>query len=173
MTLLLLIRHGENDVMHRRLAGHGCRGAPERERSRTGRGTGPGANPRADRWRCIPARSNAPSRPLNQSLAARNLQVRNPASFIEVDYGDWQGRTYKQLQRVKLWKTVQETPSHMRFPNGETLAEVQHGSSTTLPALAKLHTPEPDEGRKKERKFIAGRRPRRYRPPGADCTTST
>ncbi|GAC70314.1 histidine phosphatase family protein [Gordonia soli] len=45
--------------------------------------------------------------------------------LAEVDYGDWTGRTIKELLSEPLWKTVQQHPSAAVFPNGEGLADVQ------------------------------------------------
>jgi probable phosphomutase (TIGR03848 family) len=44
--------------------------------------------------------------------------------LIECEYGDWTGRTLKELARDPLWKLVQTQPSAVRFPNGESLPEV-------------------------------------------------
>jgi probable phosphomutase (TIGR03848 family) len=44
--------------------------------------------------------------------------------LIECGYGDWTGRTLKDLARDPLWKVVQTQPSAVRFPNGESLPEV-------------------------------------------------
>ena len=43
----------------------------------------------------------------------------------EVDYGLWSGKKLTSLYRHKLWKTVQERPSAMYFPEGEGLASMQ------------------------------------------------
>jgi probable phosphomutase (TIGR03848 family) len=45
--------------------------------------------------------------------------------LTEVDYGAWSGRKLASLSKNKLWKTVQESPSRMYFPNGEGIAEMQ------------------------------------------------
>ena len=45
--------------------------------------------------------------------------------FSEVDYGTWTGKSLAVLQRNKLWKTVQNHPSQMVFPQGESLLEMQ------------------------------------------------
>jgi len=155
MTLLLLIRHGENDVMHRRLAGR----MP---------GVHLNENGRSQAETLAAALSHAPiqavySSPLERAVqtaeplaAARGLTVEIRPALCEVDYGDWQGRTYKQLRRVKLWKTVQQAPSQVRFPNGETLGEVQQRVVAELNDLARRHQPEKDEnGEIKEDSVIA------------------
>ena len=45
--------------------------------------------------------------------------------FQEVDYGDWTGRRSASLSRNKAWQEVHRHPASVRFPNGETLPEVQ------------------------------------------------
>ncbi len=155
MTLLLLIRHGENDIMHRRLAGR----MP---------GVHLNDNGRSQAESLAAALTHAPiqavySSPLERAVqtaeplaAARGLKVEIRPALCEVDYGDWQGRTYKQLRRVKLWQTVQQAPSQVRFPNGETLGEVQRRVLTELYELAQKHQPEQDEkGENKEDSLIA------------------
>ena len=43
----------------------------------------------------------------------------------EVDYGTWSGKKITSLSKNKLWKTVQESPSRMYFPQGEGIAQMQ------------------------------------------------
>ncbi len=42
----------------------------------------------------------------------------------DVRYGDWTGRTFKELRRERLWKSIHVDPSSFRFPNGEALHEM-------------------------------------------------
>lgn len=42
----------------------------------------------------------------------------------EVDYGGWQGKKLAELSRLPDWKTVQDTPSAVRFPGGESITEM-------------------------------------------------
>jgi probable phosphoglycerate mutase len=58
---------------------------------------------------------------------------------VEVDYGDWSGRTLKSLYPLKAWKTVQITPSRMTFPNGENLADAQRRAVAAVDRLAERH----------------------------------
>lgn len=46
-------------------------------------------------------------------------------SLSEVDYGDWSGKTLASLRRKAQWKVVQDFPSQMMFPEGESLLEMQ------------------------------------------------
>jgi probable phosphomutase (TIGR03848 family) len=46
-------------------------------------------------------------------------------SISEVDYGSWSGKTLASLRRKVQWKVVQDFPSQMTFPEGESLLEMQ------------------------------------------------
>lgn len=43
----------------------------------------------------------------------------------EVDYGSWSGKSLASLRRKSQWKVVQDFPSQMVFPEGESLLEMQ------------------------------------------------
>ncbi|GAB7006715.1 histidine phosphatase family protein [Nocardioides sp. AN3] len=43
----------------------------------------------------------------------------------ECDYGDWQGRTLKELAKEPLWRVVQAQPSAAVFPGGESMQGMQ------------------------------------------------
>jgi probable phosphomutase (TIGR03848 family) len=44
--------------------------------------------------------------------------------LIECGYGEWTGRQIKDLAKDPLWKLVQAQPSAVRFPGGESIAEM-------------------------------------------------
>jgi probable phosphomutase (TIGR03848 family) len=46
-------------------------------------------------------------------------------SISEVDYGNWSGKSLAALRRKAKWKVVQDFPSQMTFPEGESLLEMQ------------------------------------------------
>lgn len=50
--------------------------------------------------------------------------VRVAQGLTECDYGDWQGRSLKELAQDPLWATVQSQPSAARFPSGESMPEM-------------------------------------------------
>jgi probable phosphomutase (TIGR03848 family) len=52
----------------------------------------------------------------------QRLRVTRDRGLVEADYGDWAGRTIKELRRDKLWTAVQAHPAAAGFPGGETLA---------------------------------------------------
>ncbi|WP_299026253.1 histidine phosphatase family protein [uncultured Thermanaerothrix sp.] len=133
--ILLLIRHAENDVMHRRLAG---------------RLPGVHLNRRGQQQALAVARMllGAPvqalySSPLERALEtaeplarALGLQIEVRPGLNEVDFGRWQGRSYKQLQRTRLWKLLQAEPAQVHFPGGESLVEAQQRVVNELESLA-------------------------------------
>ncbi len=45
--------------------------------------------------------------------------------LIECDYGQWSGRTLKSLQAEPLFARVQESPSSVTFPGGESMLQSQ------------------------------------------------
>jgi len=52
--------------------------------------------------------------------------------ITECDYGDWQGRTLKELAAEALWSVVQTQPSAAVFPGGESLAGMQARSVAAI-----------------------------------------
>jgi probable phosphoglycerate mutase len=71
--------------------------------------------------------------------AQKRLSVTAVDDLGEVRYGDWTGRTLAQLSRTRLWKTVQNAPSNARFPNGESLLEVQQRAAGMVGRIAAVH----------------------------------
>jgi probable phosphomutase (TIGR03848 family) len=59
--------------------------------------------------------------------AGRELTVQIDERLGEARYGDWTGRTIKELAKEPLWKVVQQHPSAAVFPgaDGEGLAQTQ------------------------------------------------
>ena len=62
--------------------------------------------------------------------AIRTSQSSRPADLtdrglLECDYGEWEGRSLKELAKDRLWPVVQAQPSGVVFPGGESLAHVQ------------------------------------------------
>jgi len=67
------------------------------------------------------------------------LVVQALPGVIEADYGEWTGGKLADLAKTDLWKTVQRAPSRARFPNGESLAEMQARMVTALEAVVAAH----------------------------------
>ena len=57
----------------------------------------------------------------------------------ECNYGDWSNKKLSVLRKKPLWKTVQEKPSLVQFPNGERIEEMLlRTKSTILETASKL-----------------------------------
>ena len=71
--------------------------------------------------------------------AHHSLPVRTLEGVIEADYGEWTGGQLADLAKTDLWKTVQRTPSRARFPNGESIAEMQTRTVAALETVVADH----------------------------------
>jgi probable phosphomutase (TIGR03848 family) len=73
-------------------------------------------------------------------VAARHgLPVQVAPEVTEVEFGKWTNRSFKTLRRTKLWEKVQRSPSSARFPDGETLYEVQARAVGEIERLSSVH----------------------------------
>jgi 2,3-bisphosphoglycerate-dependent phosphoglycerate mutase len=52
------------------------------------------------------------------------LPIVTDSGLTECGYGTWTGKTLKELAKEPLWRTVQQQPSAVRFPDGESLTEM-------------------------------------------------
>jgi probable phosphoglycerate mutase len=141
MPVILLIRHGENDYVKKgRLAGH-TPGVHLNEHGRLQ------AQALAERLKDTPIKAIYSS-PLERALEtaaplaqALDLEVNPRPGLIETDIGDWAGKTVKSLGRLKAWRTVQSTPSRVRFPGGEAFRDTQFRICQELEHLVAQHDP--------------------------------
>ena len=62
-----------------------------------------------------------------QALAAARTTeapVITEQGLIECGYGEWTGKSLRELSKDKLWGAVQQQPSAVRFPGGESMSEM-------------------------------------------------
>ncbi|HET8719190.1 MAG TPA: histidine phosphatase family protein [Nocardioidaceae bacterium] len=52
------------------------------------------------------------------------VRVQSERGLLECDYGSWTGRPIKELAKEKLWRTVQDHPAGVCFPDGESMAQM-------------------------------------------------
>ena len=141
MPTILLIRHGENEYVAKgRLAGR----LP---------GVHLNENGVRQAESLVSALSKSPIKAVYASPLERCMQTAQPLAdhlnmeiiprdgLLEIDFGDWQGKTLKQLRRRKLWKVVQGNPARMQFPGGESFVNAQNRIVVELETLAKMHSP--------------------------------
>lgn len=73
-------------------------------------------------------------------IAARHgLEVNSAPALSEIEFGRWTNRSFKALARTKMWSTVQRWPSGARFPEGETLRDVQSRAVDAVESLRARH----------------------------------
>lgn len=138
MTILFLIRHASTETAGKLLTGQ-TRGIHLNDRGREE------ALRLAERVRGVKIRA-VYSSPLERCretatplARALGLPVSARRRLLEVDYGDWTGRSIASARRSKLWRVVQHAPSRMRFPGGESLLEVQARAVAEVEAIGAAH----------------------------------
>jgi probable phosphoglycerate mutase len=68
-----------------------------------------------------------------------NLNLHIKQGMGEVDFGKWTGKRLRRLARTRLWKVVQGYPSSARFPDGESIQEMQARIVGALGQIASKH----------------------------------
>jgi probable phosphomutase (TIGR03848 family) len=139
MTYLFLIRHGENDWVDKGLLAGRTAGVHLNEKGQQQ------AQALAERLKSQPI-SAIYSSPLErcietaQPLAdALQLEVIAEPGVLEVDYGEWREAALKDLSQKPEWQLVQIYPGGFRFPQGETLREVQNRAVAALEEIRARH----------------------------------
>jgi len=127
MTTLFLIRHGVTAVTGSRLYGR-TPGIHLDERLDGVRLTAVYSSPLE---RCVET--------MEPLAEARSLEIRTSDALIEMDSGDWTGRTLPSLRRTKLWETVQRTPSRFTFPGGESFLDAEARVLDEIERIASRH----------------------------------
>lgn len=139
MSIVMLIRHGENDYVKKgRLAGR----KPGVHLNEKGRAQARSAAKTLAKAKLKAVYASPLERTMEtaQPIAeAHGLEVIPREGLLEVNYGKWQDRTLKQVARQKLWKLVQNHPSQARFPEGESFADAQHRIITEIETLCGMH----------------------------------
>jgi probable phosphomutase (TIGR03848 family) len=75
--------------------------------------------------------------PIAQALG---LDVITCPSLGEIHIGEWEGRSLRTLRWRKSWSMIQQTPSLVRFPEGESFMEAQDRAVTAIEALRQGHS---------------------------------
>jgi probable phosphomutase (TIGR03848 family) len=134
MATVLLVRHGRTTANAAGVLAGRAAGVRLDEHGRTQ------AARTAERLAAVPLVGVVTS-PLERcrqtARAIVDRQAGSPATplekgITECDYGEWQGRTLKELAREDLWSVVQTQPSAAVFPGGESLAAMQARSVAAI-----------------------------------------
>ena len=138
MPIILLIRHGETDFVGKRLSGH----LPGIHLNSTGKRQ---ADELAQNLKSAPIKAIYSS-PLERALETAlplsqitGIPVKICQGLSEINFGTWQGKTIKQMHRLKLWKVVIEKPSEMQFPGGETFMGARQRLVAVMEEIKNAH----------------------------------
>lgn len=142
MPFLLLIRHGDNDhlrkkILYARLPGVHLNAQGRRQAEAL-----------------AAALTNAPLRavyasPLERAMetaqpiaAQADLEIQPDARLLDTDIGDWQGKPWKTMTDSPFWKIIQSAPERFHFPGGESFLETQVRVVAALDEIIAAHKPE-------------------------------
>ena len=138
MTRFLLIRHASHDLLGKALAGR----APGVRLNERGKRE---ADHLADRLASagIDAIYTSPRERACDTAAplARRLNVvpRVSSNIDEIDFGDWTGRSFMDLERDPHWPVWVERRSRAQAPNGEAFWDVQRRAVLAMDRLRNEH----------------------------------
>lgn len=137
-TILLLVRHALNDWVGERLAGW----TPNVHLSDKGRAQAEALAQRLAEWPIAAVYTSPLERAVEtaQAIVAphhQEIQIREGVG--EVQYGEWTGKSIKELSEEDGWQVVQFYPSGARFPGGEAIREMQARAVAELDAIVAAH----------------------------------
>jgi len=139
MPTLLLIRHGENDYvktgkMAGRLPGVHLNDKGQKQ-----------AQALSEALTQVPIKAIYSS-PLERAMEtaspiaeSHKLKIIQDPDLMDTDIGKWQGKSWKILRLLKVWKIVQNSPSRFRFPDGESFPEMQARIANALEGIIKKY----------------------------------
>jgi probable phosphomutase (TIGR03848 family) len=134
MTDFYFVRHGVTDHTGHKLSGW----MPGIHLTESGRAEAEAAARSLSGVRLAAVYSSPIERTLETAeivAAPHRLAVTKRERLGEVRYGRWSNRSFKSVRRTKLWTVVQQWPSGARFPDGETLKEVQDRALAEVEAI--------------------------------------
>lgn len=138
MTTFYLVRHAVTEHTGKRLSGwmEGI-GLTEQGREQAELVARTLAGVRMDAIYTSPIeRTNETARAI---ASHHDVRVQTRRALGEVQYGGWTDRPLRSLMRTKLWAKVQRFPSAARFPDGESLREVQVRALAEIERIAEDH----------------------------------
>lgn len=137
MKAIWLVRHGQNSMVGKRLAGW----LPDVHLNEVGQAQ---ANALAARLASEKGKIHALySSPLDRTMETARpmaevlgLEIQRLDGVAEVRYGEWEGQSIEELAKLALWKVVQAFPSAMQFPGGERMRDAQLRGVEAVEAVA-------------------------------------
>jgi probable phosphomutase (TIGR03848 family) len=140
MTIIYLIRHGENDFVakNKKLAGW----LPGVHLNQRGRAQAEKLAEMLSKTRFKAVYASPLERTMETATPiaeAQGLKVVARQGLGEIKIGRWEGQSLKVLTKRKLWSVIQNTPSLARFPDGESFVEAQDRTVSEIEALRSEH----------------------------------
>lgn len=123
MTTFYLIRHGNTtagSMISGRNRGYHLSENGQNQANRLGERL---ANTHFDAIYCSPLERTMETA---KAIAEKhNMEVQILEKIIEVDFGDWTGKSFDELESIQKWKLFHTFRSGTRIPNGENMLEIQ------------------------------------------------
>jgi probable phosphoglycerate mutase len=141
VTILLLIRHGENDLAKRGVLAGRRADVHLNDKGRkqaAGLSHALGGLPIRAVYSSPLERAMETAAPLAKALG---LRIQRAPGLIETDVGRWEGKSVRRLALTKYWRIVQGSPSRAGHPGGETFMQVQLRIVAALEAICARHGP--------------------------------
>ena len=140
MTTIYLIRHGQTDWNKKKI----FRGRADVPLNEYGRKEAEALSRHLENVRVDACYSSPLSRARETAeIVARphSLDVMIDEGIIDVDYGEWQGISDKEVDKrfTEIYRRWVERPHHTKFPGGESLAMVKKRSLVSLERIRVGH----------------------------------
>jgi probable phosphomutase (TIGR03848 family) len=139
-TTVLLVRHGTTATTGKILPGR----APGLHLSEKGQAQASAVAARLSELTKKPvALYSSPLERTKETAAALasalHLKTQIDRGLLECDFGAWTGKRLATLSKRAEWRSVQNSPSSFRFPDGESFSEMQLRIWSTIERLAAKH----------------------------------
>jgi len=141
-TRILLVRHGVNDYVKQGLLAGRTPGVHLNDEGLAQAAALAGrlaSEPIAAIYSSPLERCLETAAPLAQKL---NLEPVIAEDVIETGCGEWTGQALEALRQDPAWQQVQSSPSSFRFPDGESMLEIQARMVAAIQRLAHRHAGE-------------------------------
>lgn len=135
-TTLFLVRHAAHADVGRRLTGRAC--GVELTEDGERQAIALGARLRSERLDLIQTSPRARTRATAQAIArGTGAPVELAPALDEIDFGDWTGRSFAELEPDPLWRNWNEARGRARPPNGESMVEAADRVTTHAREIAR------------------------------------
>lgn len=137
MSTLLLVRHATTAATGKKLGGR-----TEAPLDEGGRAQAAAAAERLRGLRLTAVYASPLTRTMETArivAAPHGLGVRPAEGLLEVEYGKWTDRPLAQVAKTKLWPVIQQLPSQVTFPDGETIRGMQSRAVDAIEEIVARH----------------------------------